>query len=90
MTIKYCIEFSPNAEKDFAKLGKAIQKRIFTKLKFFENQENPFPFAKKLTGTDNYFRFRIGDYRLIFTVKNKNVFTILLILKIAHRREVYD
>jgi len=88
--MRYQIEFTPRAEKYFALLPKSIQKRIVAKLQFFEKKENPLSFAKKLQGEKELFRFRIGDYRVIFTPQNAQTFIILLVLKIGHRREIYD
>lgn len=86
----YQFQFSHAAEGEFSHLPHAIQKRIWNKLIFFEKSENPLHFAKKLTGPENIFRLRIGDYRVIITPKERNIMIILLILKIGHRREVYE
>ena len=82
-------QFSPNAERQFGNLPGPIQKRVLTKLYFWERLKNPFISAKKLTGEHNIYRFRIGDYRVIVIPKDKEIFVILLILKIGHRKEVY-
>jgi len=78
--------FTVSAIRDIKKLPKFIQKRIITKLDFFCKQENPLLFAKPLTDhrTGN-FRFRIGEYRVIFDVENDEI----KIHHIGHRREVY-
>lgn len=78
------------AKREFEALPHLLQKRIFAKLRFFEASKSPLSFAKKLHGYENIYRFRIGDYRLLVTPKNKGVLVILLILKIGHRREVYE
>lgn len=40
---------------------------------------------KKMEGTNNYFRIRIGDYRLgIFTDRNT-----IYIVRFLHRKEIY-
>lgn len=83
-------QFTPSAEGQFAVLPKVLQKRIFYKLTFFEKSPNPFAYAKKLKGPENIYRFRIGDYRIIVTPQDRHTFVILLILKIGHRREVYE
>lgn len=90
MSNKFKFQFSPKAEKEFIQLGKTLQQRIFKKLSFFEIQENPLSYSKPLTNTQKHFRFRIGDYRIIVTPKDKDTFIILLILKIAHRKDVYS
>lgn len=63
-----------------------IRERILKKLQFYSLQENPLTFAEKLKDQRfGEYRFRIGDYRILFDVK-KN---ILLILKVGHRKEIY-
>lgn len=41
--------------------------------------------VKKMQGQSNYYRLRVGDYRIIFTHDN----VILLVEKIGNRGEVY-
>jgi len=83
-------EFSRNAENDLVSLQESLQKRILNKLEFFEKSNNPLTFAKQLKGTLNRFSFRVGDYRIIVAKQEKGTYVILVILKIGHRREVYD
>lgn len=86
----YQFQFSPNGERNFINLSKPLQKRILKKLEYFEQSENPLFFAVKLEGTNELYRFRVGDYRIIVTTKENNIITILLILKIDHRKDVYN
>lgn len=86
----YKFQFSSKAELNFANLPHDIQTRVLNKLFFFEKSQKPLHFAKRLHGTEETYRFRIGDYRVIVMPKDKNVIVILLILKIGHRREVYE
>jgi len=46
----------------------------------------PYEFIRKLTGFP-YYRFRVGDYRLILDIKNELL--IIMVIEIAHRRNVY-
>jgi len=78
--------FSPQALRDLKKLGKQMQKRIIEKLEFFATSPEPLNFAEKLTDSNRgEWRFRIGDYRVIFDLKGKQI----AILKIGHRKEIY-
>jgi len=43
---------------------------------------------KKLRGFDGLFRLRIQDYRMIYSIEN-DVLKIVVV-KIGHRRDVYD
>ncbi len=78
--------FTVSAVRDIKKFPKSTQKRILTKLDFFCKQENPLVYAKPLTDhRTGDFRFRIGEYRVIFDVSDEDI----KILQIGHRREVY-
>lgn len=90
MMHRYQFEFSENGQSSFLSLSKAVQRRILKKLFFWESLESPLRFAKKLVGFDSCFRFRIGDYRVIIACKDQFTIIILVILKVAHRRDVYE
>jgi len=68
------------------KLDSQVQRDIKNKLKFLASTENPLLFSKKLKGYKNIFRFRCGDFRIVFQLKGK---TILLLL-VKHRKEIYE
>lgn len=78
--------FRPSAEKKFGKLDSQIQARIIKKLEFFISTPNPLEYAEQLTDHKiGYYRFRIGDYRVIFDVEDETI----IILSVGHRREIY-
>ena len=82
---KYSIEIVPKAEKEFSRLSEIIKSRVSSKIIVLE--DNPRPFGcKKLVGTD-YYRIRIGDYRVVYSIKDSS--KTVKILSIAHRKEVY-
>ncbi|MDO8626419.1 MAG: type II toxin-antitoxin system RelE/ParE family toxin [Candidatus Magasanikbacteria bacterium] len=85
----FTIEVSRSAENDLALLDQQMAQRIADKLHWFISQANPLYFAVRLRGTTKLYRFRIGDYRAIFEINKEGIITILLILRIKHRREVY-
>ena len=71
-------------------IKKDDQKRIAHKLRFYLSGDNPLIHAKKLK--DNRlgtYRFRIGNYRAIFDIDKKGNISILLILRIKHRKDAY-
>ncbi|MBI4994504.1 type II toxin-antitoxin system RelE/ParE family toxin [Candidatus Peregrinibacteria bacterium] len=86
----YKFQFSSNAERYFDILPRQLQKRILNKLLFFEKSGNPLKFAKQMHGLEKIYRFRIGDYRLMIKPEDKTTIIILFVLKIGHRREIYD
>ncbi|PIS05019.1 MAG: type II toxin-antitoxin system mRNA interferase toxin, RelE/StbE family [Candidatus Buchananbacteria bacterium CG10_big_fil_rev_8_21_14_0_10_42_9] len=82
--------YTRSALKDLALLDKNIARRIIDKLSWFSDQKNPLRFAKRLKQPFNdLYRFRIGDYRVIFELGKKQEYKILIILRIKYRRDVY-
>jgi len=86
MGAAYAVEFAASALREFKALERAMQRRIATHVD--ELAGNPFPArSKKLKGSPDHHRIRVGDYRVIYKVDGKRL--VLLILKIGHRREAY-
>ncbi|MBX3329584.1 MAG: type II toxin-antitoxin system RelE/ParE family toxin [Nitrospira sp.] len=82
----YSILLAPPAERQLKSLTDSIQKRIVKRLKSL--RENPRPQGvKKLVGEEDLYRIREGDYRIIYTIQDKEL--IVLIVKIGDRKEVY-
>jgi len=46
------------------------------------------PAAKQLVGGAGEWRVRTGDYRVIYEIHDAQV--LVLVLRMGHRREVYD
>ncbi|HPS57641.1 MAG TPA: type II toxin-antitoxin system RelE/ParE family toxin [Spirochaetota bacterium] len=44
------------------------------------------PGIQKMTGYDNYYRLRIGDYRIGFKLENNTV----TLLRFKHRKDIYS
>jgi len=45
------------------------------------------PGRKKLASTSDYYRIRVGDYRVLYAVRDREV--LVLVIKVGYRREVY-
>ena len=82
----FIFNFKKSAAKEIDKLPPYIRKRILEKLKFYAAQENPLKFADKLKDYRfGEYRFRMGDYRMLFDVEDKEI----TILKVGHRKDIY-
>ncbi len=81
----YEIEFAKSAAKELQKLEKAEGKTIAKAIYGLANNPRPVG-VKKLVG-QKVWRLRVGDYRVIYEVHDSKV--LVIILKVAHRREVY-
>ncbi|MDP1722654.1 MAG: type II toxin-antitoxin system RelE/ParE family toxin [Candidatus Gottesmanbacteria bacterium] len=79
--------FRPSADKQFAKLDSDIQSMIVRKLDYFLSSPSPLSFAKRLKHFHaGQYRFRIGDYRVTFDMKEDTI----VILALGHRRDIYQ
>lgn len=82
----YKIVFSDEAMVDLDKLDKKVVLRIIKKTKWFVAQKNPLNFANHLKyDAIGQYRFRIGDYRVIFDCKVENI----IVLRVGHRSTIY-
>ena len=80
----YKILFTNRSLKDLENIDSATQKRIAAKLK--EYSAEPLKYSKKLLNTNlGSYRFRIGDYRVIFDIDKENI----VILRIGHIKNIY-
>lgn len=85
-SITYKIVFSKPAEKQLYSIPKIDLKKIVNKIE--KLKLTPFPQGyEKLSGIENSYRIRQGDYRIIYTIKDHEL--VILILKIGRRREIY-
>ena len=69
----------------------AVPKKYYTALRDAIDglAENPRPAGcKKLIGSDNDYRIRVGTYRILYTIED-NILTITVV-KVAHRKDAYS
>jgi len=45
------------------------------------------PGCVKLTGADDLWRIRVGQYRVVYTIRDDEL--LVLVVRVAHRRDVY-
>ncbi len=82
----YQVKVVGAAKRQLRKLSKENQRRILNGIE--KLSQNPRPHGyKRLEGQENLFRVRIGDYRIVYETHDDVLFVLVLI--IAHRREVY-
>lgn len=78
------VRLSKLAEKQLYKLPQNIQNRIIRTLERIKIR--PHAHIKKLVSSP-YFVLRVGDYRVILDIKNKEL--VILIIEIGHRKNIY-
>jgi mRNA interferase RelE/StbE len=74
------------AENDLKRLPATTFHRIIPQIRTLA--ENPRPSGcRKLTGSKNDWRIRVGDYRVLYEIDEKT--RVVRIMRVRHRREVY-
>ncbi len=82
----YKIEWRKSAEKEFHKLPKKEKALIIAKILNLSKSPKPIG-SKKLEGSENTYRIRQGDFRVLYQIEDYVL--IILIVSVAHRKEVY-
>lgn len=82
----YLVEFRRSAEKDLRRLNSSIQARVLRAIEALANNPRPNG-CRKLINSNNAYRVRVGDYRVIYTISDTVL--IVAIESIRHRREAY-
>lgn len=82
--MNYNLVYTRRAEKDIRKLDPAVKRHVGAAILKLIN--SPLEYSERLTDTKiGQYRFRIGDYRVIFDIEGKDV----VVLRVGHRREIY-
>ena len=82
----YKVVFKPSADKALSKLPVDIQRRIVAAVDGLAMEPRPAGVVK-MAGDDNLWRVRVGEYRIVYEIHDGLL--IVLVLRVAHRRDVY-
>lgn len=83
---RYKVIIERRPQKALGKLPNQIQRRIRKAL--FALAEEPRPRgARQLKGDEDAYRIRVGDYRVIYEIRDKVL--VVLVIRIAHRSKAY-
>lgn len=88
--MSWAYSFEASALKELKKLGPPAAREI---LGFLDERiagtEDPRTFGKPLKGDlKGLWRYRVADYRLICSIQDQRL--VVLVLKVGHRRDIYD
>ncbi len=79
------VEFLPSAARSLEKLDRTVQRRIARRIDRLA--VDPRADAMKLRETDDVWRARAGDYRVLYSIEDERL--LVLVIKVGHRRDVY-
>lgn len=85
--MRYTVSVLKRAEKFLRGINDArLYRRIRDAIDLLETDQRP-PGSKKLVGSADLYRLRVGDHRIIYQILDGKL--LVLVIEIAHRREVY-
>jgi len=82
---KYKIEIKRSAVKEIKKIPVKDLKKILVKIASLT--DNPRPQACVKLSADEKYRIRVGVYRILYETKDKLL--VIIVVKVAHRKDVY-
>ncbi len=82
----YEVFLERRAERDLKRLSAKEFHRVIREIKALA--ENPRPVGcRKIAGSENDWRIRVGDYRVIYELDEKA--RAIRVMRVRHRREAY-
>jgi mRNA interferase RelE/StbE len=81
----YRLEIRRSAEKAAEGLPLKIRRRVVARIQSLAQDPRPFG-CEKISGAEKY-RLRQGDYRIVYGIDD--VRSVVTVIKIGHRRDVY-
>ncbi len=90
MSSRFCeVVFKKSAAKELLGLPQKIQQKVLDAVQLLSlNPYTELLQIKKMKGANSLYRVRIQDYRIIYLIENQTI--KVTIIKIGHRKEVYE
>ena len=83
----YSIRLKRSAVKEIERVGtQRDRRRIVSRIRALASEPRPSGF-QKLSGSEELYRIRQGDYRIVYTVDEDE--KTVVIIKVGHRRDIY-
>jgi len=82
----YNVLISRTAEKQLKKLSAGVQRKIAAVIVSLGIEPRPYG-SKKLSGSMSTYRVRVGDYRVIYDIHNRDI--TVTVLKLGYRKDIY-
>jgi len=84
--MKYFVEISNHARKQIKRAPKTEKKKILDKIYSLSSDPRPFGY-KKLNYYTEYFRVRVGNYRIIYQIHDSRL--LVVVVEVTDRRDAY-
>lgn len=83
---EYAITFARSARKELEALGEPLASRVFARIEALAGDPRPVG-CRKLQGSQDLWRIRVGDYRVVYSVSDAARTVDVSIIR--HRSDVY-
>jgi mRNA interferase RelE/StbE len=83
----YQIKISSKARNSLKKLSENLREKLILEINSLSNEPRPKGY-KKLKGYENYYRIRMGNYRIIYEINDNEL--LILVLNLGKRDNIYD
>ena len=84
--MSYQVDIAPAAQRDFKRLPPETIRKVDTAILELEQTPRP-PGCTKLEGSEDEYRVRVGDYRILYVINDKA--KLVTIARVRHRRDAY-
>jgi mRNA interferase RelE/StbE len=82
----YAVTFARSARRELEKLNPPYIARIVSRIDRLAQEPRPKG-ARSLRGSEDLWRVRVGDYRIIYHIDDQQ--RVIDIVRVRHRREAY-
>jgi len=83
--LAYRIEFTPRADSECRGLGQSVQRRLGQRIDSLADHPRPHS-VKQLAGEGDFYRARVGDYRIVYQICDKSLLVVIVRLaRISHQ-----
>jgi mRNA interferase RelE/StbE len=82
----YAVLVSPAARRDLKRIRGPSRRRIADAIENLADDPRPQG-CTKLAGEEEFYRLRIGDYRIIYQIEDDRL--IVLVVRVGHRKDIY-
>ena len=82
----YDVEFTPAAERQFAKLPRTARPLVAAAIVALASNPRPQG-CSKLTGVENLWRVRVREFRIVYEIVDARL--VVTVVRVGSRKDVY-
>ncbi len=87
MTLRYEVFLERAAQRDLRRLPTRVFEETIFRIKGLAENPRP-PGCRKIVGSENDWRIRVGDYRVVYEIDDPG--RKVIVFRVRHRKQVYS